>query len=261
MINVERNENYLKSYDEISEDLKYITKSLVRMKILATLYRRPLNMKDLNSETGLSYSSISSNMHSMELRGYVYRQSNKYFLTNSIRFQIENLLEFKEVVNLLNDFFNILDQHLIDMIPNQSVAELYLLGQATLLESDDVDVYRMYHYIENSIAAAGEVRCILPFYHEGINKKLNGLVRNRKDVEAVIPQNLLSTFIDSSRIKKISTFKGTIDFLLICTDDVMILGLFREDGFFDQNRLVTSKNPDSLKWASNLFENFKKLSK
>jgi DNA-binding transcriptional regulator GbsR (MarR family) len=30
------------------------------LKILATLYEQPLNMKDINRTTGLSYSSISS---------------------------------------------------------------------------------------------------------------------------------------------------------------------------------------------------------
>lgn len=46
-------------------------------------------------------------------------------------------------------------------------------------------------------------------------------------------------------------------FLLISTNDVMVLGLFKEDGYFDQNRLLTSKNEKSIKWADNLFNNFK----
>ena len=37
----------------------------------------------------------------------------------------------------------------------------------------------------------------------------------------------------------------------------MILGLFKDDGYFDQNRLLTSKNDDSIKWANNLYKNFK----
>lgn len=261
VINVEKNENFLNSYDSISEDLKYLAKSLVRLKILACLYNEPSNMKGLNMKTGLSYSSISSNMHNLELKGYVYRQSNKYFLTNSAKLEIENILEFRDVLNLLNDFFNILDKHLIDMIPNESVAELYLLGKANLIESDEVDVYKMYNLIEMSLGAAEEVKCILPFFHESFNNKLNDLVRKRKDVEAIIPFELLAVFMDKSRIKKLSTYKGDGNFLLICTNEMMILGLFRDDGFFDQNRLITSKNSDSMKWALNLFENFKKLNK
>ena len=171
------------------------------------------------------------------------------------------ILEFNEVITLLNEFFNILDKHLVEMIPNQSIAELYLLGKASLIEADDVDVYRMYNYIENSLTLANEVKCILPFYYENFNKKLNALVEINKEVEVIVPSNLLNTFEEKSKIKNLSTFKGKYNFLLICTDDVMILGLFKENGYFDQNRLLTSKNQNSIQWAENLFENFKKLNK
>lgn len=261
VINVENNKNCLKNYDSVSEEIKYLTNSLVRLKILACLYANPQNMKDLNDLTGLSYSSISTNMHDMELKDYVYRQSNKYFLSNSVRLKIENILEFNEVVTLLNEFFNIIDRHLVEMIPNESVAELYLLGKATMMESDDIDVNRLYNYIESSLSQANEVKCVLPFYYESFNRKLNALVEIDRSVEAMIPFTLLRTFEEKSKIRNISTFKGGYNFLLICTDDVMILGFFKENGFFDQNRILTSKNPDSLKWAENLFENFKKINK
>lgn len=261
VINVENNKVHLKSYKSISDEIKHLTNSLVRLKILACLNEMPQNMKDLNDLTGLSYSSISSNMHNLELNDYIYRESNKYYLSNSVKLKIENLLEFNEVINLLSEFFNILDKHQIEMIPDQSVAELYLLGKATLIEADDVDVYRMYNYIENSLTLANEVKCILPFYYENFNKKLNALVEINKDIEAMIPNSLLKTFEEKSRIKKLSTFKGKNNFLLICTDDVMILGLFRQNGHFDQNRLLTSKDSNSIKWAENLFKNFKNLNK
>lgn len=261
MVYVKNNEGYLKNYESISEDMKYLTNSLVRLKILACLYSRPQNMKSLNDVTGLSYSSISSNMHDLELKGHVYRESNKYFLSQSVRMQIENLLEFKEVINLLNEFFNILDKHLVDMIPNQSIAELYLIGEAILMEADDVDAYKVYNYIENSLTLATEVKCILPFYYEDFNNKLNALVEINRNVEAIIHYELLNTFEENSKIKKLSTFKKDCNFLLICTDDVMILGLFKEDGYFDRNRILTSKNSNSIKWAQNLFENFKNLNK
>ena len=88
MINLENNENYLKSYDSISEEVKYLANSIIRLKILATLFVCPLNMKDINSITSLSYSSISSNLHNLELKGHVYREHNKYFLSNSTKLKV-----------------------------------------------------------------------------------------------------------------------------------------------------------------------------
>lgn len=251
------NNNYLKNYESISKDVKYLTNSLSRLKILATLYECPKTMKELTGETGLSYSTVSSTMHNLELKDFVYRESSKYHLSNSMKLEIENLMELNEVMDVISKFFNILDKHLVDMIPNESIAELYLLGQASLIESGDIDAYRTYNYIENALAEANCVRCILPFYYENFNKQLNRLVKAEKSIEAIVSQSILHVFEENSDIENLSSFDNDINFLLIVTDNVMILGLFKDDGNFDQNRLLTSKNRDSIMWADNLFKNFK----
>ena len=76
----------IKNYESISEEVKHLTNSLVRLKILAILYEQPLNMKGINKTTGLSYSSISSNMVSLELEEYIYREGNFYFISNVAKF-------------------------------------------------------------------------------------------------------------------------------------------------------------------------------
>ncbi len=258
---IEENENYLKSYESISKDLKYLTNSLSRLKIIATLYENSKSMKDLTEDTGLSYSSVSGTMHKLELENYVYRQSSKYHLTNSMKMQIENILELNKTIDVINKFFNILDKHLVDMIPNQSIAELYLIGQASLIESDDIDAYRTYNYIENALIEADFVKCILPFYYENFNNQLNNMVNRNKDVEMMVSRDICHVFEEKSDVESFSSFEKEDNFLLIVTDKVMILGLFKEDGSFDQNRLLISKNSDSLKWAANLYKNFKNLNK
>ncbi len=145
----------------------------------------------------------------------------------------------------------------MDMIPNQSVAELYLLGNARIIESDGVDVYRIYKFIEDALDTAEEVKCVLPFYYEAFNDKLNDMAKNNKKVEMMVPFSLFEVFDEKSKIDNLSCFSGEKTFLLIITNELMILGLFKEEGYFDQNRLLTSKNSDSIRWANNLYENFK----
>jgi predicted transcriptional regulator len=252
--NLERVQNV----DSIFEDVKFATNSAIRLKILATLYEKPQNMKELTETTSLSYSSISSNMHVLELRDFIYRQHNKYFLTNSARLRIENIMEFNRVVMLINEFFNILDHHVVGMIPTESVAELYLLGNANLMESSGVDAYRTYNFIDRCLSMASDVKCVLPFYYEPFFNSLEDLVSKDRDVELFVPFDVFEIIEDETKIKNVTYFDEDNVFLLIVTNQVMILGLFMENGFFDKNRLIASKNPDSLLWANNLFENFKK---
>ena len=256
-----KNDEYIENLDTVFEDVKFVANSFVRLKILASLFKTPQNMREMTQNTGLGYSSISSNMHDLELKNWVYREHNKYFLTNSTRIRIENVLELKRMISLLDEFFNILDGHIVDMIPNESVAELYLLGKANLMESSGVDAYRTYNYIESSLSQAEYVKCIIPFFYEPFFDVLAELISQKKDVEILVPGNLLDVFWKKTDIENFVPFKEYNSFLLIVTDDVMILGLFFENGKYDQNRLLTSKNEYCLGWANDLFENFKKENK
>ena len=256
-----KSEEYIENIDSIFEDVKFASNSFVRLKILATLFEKPQNMKELTENTNLSYSSVSSNMHEMELKHFVYRDYNKYFLSNSAKVRIEDIMEFNRVIMLLNNFFNILDGHVVDLIPNNSVAELYLLGKANLMESSGVDAYRIYNFIDKCLSLAKHVKCVLPFYYEPFFKSLSELVSQDIDVELLVPRSIFDKVNDTFEIENMRCFEKDNVFLLIITDHVMILGLFMDNGYFDQNRLITSKNEDSMVWAKNLFENFKKENK
>ena len=244
--------------DLIFEDVKFASNSAIRLKILATLFNEPQNMKELTENTGLSYSSVSSNMHILELKNFIYREHNRYFLTNSAKVRIQNMLEFNGVLMLINDFFNILVNHTVDMIPIESVSEIYLLRDADLMESSGVDAYRTYNFIDKCLSMAGGVKCVLPFYYEPFFKSLDELISKNRDVELFVPEAVFEILEDTTVIDNVTSFDESNVFLLIITDQVMIFGLFLDDGFFDKNRLIVSKNKNSILWADNLFENFKK---
>lgn len=251
----------LKNYDLISEDVKFAANSIIRLKILAALYEKSQNVKELAKNTRINYSSIANTLHGLELKGFIYRESNKYHLSNYIILQMDHLQELKDVVNLLNRFFNIIDGHVVDGIPEDSIRELHLLCGADLLESGGVDAYKINNFIETALKDSKEVRCILPFYHVNFNKRFNSLVKKRRFVEIVVSQEILDIYERKSKVKYMSSYVADNNFLLIVTDKIMILGLFKENGYFDQNRLLTSKNEDSLKWANSMFHNFKRENK
>ena len=261
MINLNKSYEYVKSYNTISEDVKFVSNSVNRLKVLKALYDRPQNMKDLSHATGLRYSSISSILHGLELKDMVYRKSNKYHLVNLIKLQMKNIIELCHITNLLNDIYSLIQNHDIDKIPMQSIEELHLLRDAKLLESDGVDVDKINVFIEDALAQAKSVRCILPIFHEGFNFRLNDLIFEGKFVEVNVSQSVYDVYNKNSHVRYLSSFKGKRNFLLIVTDEIMIFGLFRNNGIFDLNRLLISRNSDSLKWANNLFRYFKMKNK
>ena len=49
--------------NEINDDIKFLAKSEIRLKILSELYKRPDDIKGLVKKTKITYSSVSSNVN------------------------------------------------------------------------------------------------------------------------------------------------------------------------------------------------------
>lgn len=50
------------STNEINNDIKFLAKSEIRLKILSELYKNPNNVKGIVKKTKITYSSVSSNL-------------------------------------------------------------------------------------------------------------------------------------------------------------------------------------------------------
>ena len=93
-------------------------------------------------------------------------------------------------------------------------------------------------------------------------------MKNNGKVELIMQKNIfqgsisqISPELKNKCIKngslKIHIMKNHLNIYLLICDESMNLGLFKNDGSYDQNRILNSNTKDSLIWANNLFENIK----
>ena len=250
----------LEIYENVSDEIKYISNSFIRLDIVETLFSGSKTMKEINSDTGLSYSSISSNIHNLELGGYVFREFNKYHLSNIMYIYFENILDFKKTIITLNKLRLFFNNHCVNELPKNAILNLFLLKNSYLLESDEINIYKTRNFILDSLDNATYVKGILPNTFSTMGEKLNELVSKNKDVELLISDEIYSNFCQNIDLKpnlKVNSFKNKSNFSVLITDEVIMLSLFRLDGIFDQNRLLISKTEGGKKWANILFEEFK----
>lgn len=252
----------IENYESISKDVKFLPKSMIRLKILENLYESPMNMKDINQETKFNYSAISNNMHILELGGYIYQENNKYFLSNSMRVIVGNMLQLDKLMCLLENISPICLDHAVQALPLDSINAFHCLSEVSLIESDGMNVYKTYDIIKNSISKSNHVNAILPFSYDEFNDSFNKLLSKNKKVHIISPRNIKEFLIKSFNV---SDDNLKIDFLgieeidsilLFCSDKKMILGFFKDDGTFDQNRLLVSTQGSCIKWANDLFNHF-----
>ncbi|MCC7553681.1 MAG: DUF1724 domain-containing protein [Methanobacteriaceae archaeon] len=102
----------------------------------------------------------------------------------------------------------------------------------------------------------------MPFLYANFIDVLSKALSKNIEIEIILPRNIslkIKKCINSSKknLKLIETHED-IEFSLFLSATNMAFGLFKDDGYYDQNRLLIANDENSLIWAENLFENFKK---
>ena len=64
--------------NDITNDIKFLAKSEIRLKILSELYNEPNNIRGLVKQTKITYSSVSNNVGKLEKNNYIKKINNKY---------------------------------------------------------------------------------------------------------------------------------------------------------------------------------------
>lgn len=65
-------------FNEIKDELKFLTNSKVRFQILTCLYDAPATVSEIHEITDLKYSSITSNLKKLVELDYVTKEDNEY---------------------------------------------------------------------------------------------------------------------------------------------------------------------------------------
>ena len=253
-----KNEIYLDNYEKVSDEIKHITNSVIRLHLLFSLFESNMTMKEINDATGLSYSAISTNVHALESTGFITREGNKYFLSNDMEFYLKNLNELNKTINILEIFNNLFENHKVRGIPNDLISEIHMIEDSNLLESSGINAYKINKIILNNIKKSDSLKAIIPINFQDLTDSIGGLLEKGKKVELKIAKPIYKRFTENINVKssnlKINEIEKDFNFLLIISDKTTMLGLYKKDGSYDQNRILISQSPESLKWAQNLFK-------
>lgn len=255
--------------NNINNDIKFLAKSEIRLKILSELDKRPDNVKGLAKKTSIAYSSISSNVGKLENHNYITKVENKYHINPMTQVYFRTLMDFKNTVDLVNDYDAFWSKHNLNQLSITSIKRITDLKNSELIETTPVDIYKTHNTIKNQIMNSKNVRAIFPYLHPEYPNLIEGVLKNSGTVELIVPKDIFKELMfrvnadvrrQSVRNKrlKVYSFKDDLNLYLTICDDNMSLGLFKNDGSFDQNRVLVSSDSQSYRWAEELFNHVKK---
>ncbi|WP_405293872.1 helix-turn-helix transcriptional regulator [Methanobrevibacter sp.] len=259
----------MKLDNNINNDIKFLTKSEIRLKILSELNKEPDNVRGLVKKTEITYSSISSNISKLEKNNYITKIESKYHINPMTEVYFKTLMDFKRSLDLVNDFDSLWNKHDLNQLSINSVKRITDLKNSELIETTPIDIYKTHNTIKKQIINSNNVKAIFPYLHPDYPDLIEKLLKKNGSVELIIPQGIFKElmFRVNENLRKDAAAKGNLKvyifkkelnlYLTIC-DGSMSLGLFKNDGSFDQNRILISNSKKSRNWASELFEHVKK---
>lgn len=256
------------SHYTLNNDITFLAKSEIRLKILSELQKKPRSVKELVNITEITYSSISSNLTKLEENNHITKKKNKYYLNPLSEIYYEILMDFKVSVDLIRDFDDFWSNHNIDQLSIDSVQNIIDLRDSQLVKTTPLDIYKTHNVNKENILNSNNIKAIFPYLHPEYPQLIENILKKDGKVELVIPRNMFQELIfeidDEVRKKaakngnlKVYTTKRELKVSLTLCDNTMSLGLFKNDGSFDQNRLLISQSEESQFWAENLFESIK----
>ncbi len=258
-------------YDTLSnieQQLKFLTKSEIRINILKCLKQKPYSINEIVRNTGMRYSSVSANMHKLEQNNNVYKQERKFKITSLTEMYLENILDFNRSLEIINNYGDFWHKHNIDELDYDSVKNLTEIYNSKLIKSTSLDIYKTYDIIKYQIMNSKNICAIFPYLHPEFPKIIEKELENGAKIELIVNYAIYKKLIFSmdrkiyqetlknGNLKILPVKKELYIYLAIC-DESMSMGLFKNDESFDQNRILISYNEKAIKWGLNLFNDVK----
>ena len=88
---------HFEDFGKVQDEIKFLTKSEIRLEILKCLDESPYTVKEIVENTGMTYSSVSSNMNKLEKNKNIYKKDNKFRISYLTKIYFENIIHFKNL--------------------------------------------------------------------------------------------------------------------------------------------------------------------
>lgn len=253
---------------DINNDIKFFAKSEIRLKILSELNKQPNNIRGIVKKTKITYSSVSSNIGKLEKRNYITKSNKKYHVNPMTEVFFKSLMDFKQSVDLINDYEAFWNRHDLKQLSIESVKNITYLKDSEIIETTPTDIFKTHNTIKEQIMQSENVKAIFPYLHPEYPKLIEEVLNNQGSVELIIPKSISKELLSRMDLKtrqiakrngrlNVYEFKNDLNIYLTICDGNISLGLFKSDGSFDQNRILISDNQKSNLWAHELFAHVK----
>ncbi len=262
----------LELYDDVKNDLKFLSSSSIRIKILISLSEEKLGLGELKEVLGLESSTILHGMRKLEDNKLIFKEGSKYCLSQTGKIIGLKLIETIKTLSVTKKNEKIWLNHEIESVPYDLLMKMGDLYSSKLVVSEPTDVlkpFKAFDQVLNESQVIKSVSSIFDPNYIGIFKKV--LLKNGAEVEIILTEQVLKKMMDNLDLKcliilrklmkndkfKVWKIEDDLKVIFTVTDKFMYLGLFSTTGEYDSTKYLISEHPDSLAWGETLFDYYR----
>lgn len=244
--------NIFEIYEEIGDDLKFITSSDIKSKIIISLKEGQKKLSDLKDDVHMNSSTVLHSMSQLESRGLIIREFQGYSLSQTGEMVALNFISVINFLSLAKKNKNFWLNCDLSGIPHDLINELGYLKEYAIkspftnsLEYNEL--LQKCKYLKLIIPSLNFREVILETYNKNLdinlilNEKLEDLIK-KSDTE-------LNRMLSAENLR---LWKTNSKLALISTDKFMLLNLPLTNGKYNDKFLV-SKSKKGIKLGNDLF--------
>ncbi len=261
-----------KNFEMFRDDIRFLTNSEVRLKILHCLYEEDCCIKEIMESTGLGYSAISGNIAQLEQKGYIKVNRNPekkcYSVSNLTRLKLDNIFNLNGVLNVLTKYSDYFNNHNVKNDKLNCLKALPAVTDCELVESTPTDVYKAIGVIEEAMVSTMSVRLVCLYLHPDYESIFNNWFDKEHRIRLIVPEEIGDVVMENFMEYSTKSDLDGVDFkvkmykreetqiALVVSTDRVVFGLCRPDGTFDHNYCMLSKEKEAINWGRRLFKEY-----
>ncbi len=261
--------NILNQYDNVKDDLKLLTTSNIRSKVILSLNNGDKQLSDLKNELQLGSSTILRAMEKLKTKDIIIKNDNKYSLSpygKLSAIKLENML--KSCYAIKKNKILWLEHH-IDGIPEYLLEDIGCLSNSFIIEATSIDVVRPYSYFAELFIESCQIKSISPIFYNQYISLYKEVLKKGSNLELMLTPMILDKLIETmgmDQLKelislyglKIGIIEEDTNIVFTVTEKFISIGLFSNEGQFDGTIKLISFNADAIEWGNKLFEYYLK---
>lgn len=250
-------ENIFELYGEIKDDLKFITSSDIRAKIIISLKEGQKKLGDLKDDVHMRSSSILHSMSQLESRNLIIREFQSYSLSQTGEMAAISIIDMVNSFSLTNKHKDFWLSHEINEIPENLIGKIDCLGDFKVLRSSLTDFPDQSIFKELFLESKVVKGILSPLI---IHDELN-VINEKENIRLILANSSLNEVLKRENLKNTGTIeniklwklKNDLKLVLVVTDNFLLLNLPSLNKKHDSINYLMSETKESIEWGTELF--------